>query len=177
MAKDLFITYAKYNQWMNRSIYTTCKALGQDAIEKDQGAFFGSILRTLNHLLIADIFWLTRCSGDASLAAVYDAEGNAIRIRALDQLVYADIEELGAARAALDDKIIGFVESLPEDALKTDIQYRTSQGQTLANPLDVIMLHWFNHQTHHRGQITTLLTQQGAEVGLTDLIYIKDLVN
>ena len=176
MDLELFKVYAQYNQWMNRSIYNTCMELGQDAVELDQGAFFGSILRTLNHLLIADVFWLGRCSGDKTLTALSDEEGNPIKITALNQLVYEDLEQLWQARRQLDRNMLGYLDSLTGDALNTLIEYRNSRGETLKNPLNIILLHWFNHQTHHRGQITTLLSQQGVDPGLTDLIYIKDLV-
>lgn len=176
MDLNLFKTYAKYNQWMNQSLYDTCKKLGQDAIEQEQGAFFGSILGTLNHLLIADVFWLARCSGDKSLTRMQDESGNTLKITALDQIVYGDLNPLWQARQRLDRNILTYLDSLNDGSLENLIEYRNSRGETLKNPVSIILLHWFNHQTHHRGQVTTLLSQQGVDPGLTDLIYIKDLV-
>lgn len=171
---DTFLTLAKYNQWMNNSLYQSCIELGQDAIKQEQGAFFGSILRTLNHLYIGDLFWLSRCVGDSSLLQPKTSAGAPIKITALDQIVFADIEELYQQRQQLDAKIVSFVESIEPENLNSMVSYQTSGSEPRENPLNIILTHWFNHQTHHRGQITTLLSQQGVDVGVTDLIYIKD---
>lgn len=173
---ELFKTYAKYNQWMNVSLYEKCIELGQQNIEKEQGAFFGSILTTLNHLLIADIFWLSRCSGDKSALNLLDSEGNKIRLTALDQIVYQDILELFTVRKKIDSEILQYVSGLSAADNAREITYSTSKGEEKKNPIEMILLHWFNHQTHHRGQITAMLSQQGIDYGLTDLIYVKDLV-
>ena len=173
---DGFIVLAKYNRWMNQSIYEKSQKLGQENIAKDQKTFFGSILSTLNHLLIGDIFWLSRCSGDKSFFNPYDPDGEKIHITSLDQILYKDIDNLYGNRARIDEEIISYICGLSRDDLDKDIEYQTSQGSKMANRLEYILLHWFNHQTHHRGQITAMLSQQGVDYGLTDLIYIKDQI-
>ncbi len=172
---ELFRTYAKYNQWMNNSLYEKCIDLGQQNIEKDQGAFFESILKTLNHLLIADIFWLSRCTGDKSVAKLEDSDGNRILLTSLDQIVYRDISQLFKARQKIDADIVQYVSSLSSTDAGREITYSTSQGVTQSKAVESVLLHWFNHQTHHRGQVTVMLSQQGIDYGLTDLIYVKDL--
>lgn len=171
---DTFITLAKYNQWMNNNLYQHCTKLGQTAIEQEQGAFFGSILRTLNHLYIGDLFWLSRCKEDPTLLQPKDDAGNPIKLTALDQIVFKDIETLYQQRQQLDTNIVHYIESLEPEALNSIVSYQTSGHEPRENPLNLVLTHWFNHQTHHRGQITTLLSQQGIDVGITDLIYIKD---
>lgn len=174
---DRYQLFAKYNQWMNNSLYQCCLELGQEAVEKDQGSFFSSIYTTLNHLLIADLFWLMRCCEDKNAFELKDETGEKIRITALDQILYPKIEQLYEQRQQLDVAILDYVASLTEADMTRLVGYRTSKGVQMENPLEPILMHWFNHQTHHRGQVTAMLSQQGVDFGLTDLIYIKDFVN
>ena len=171
---DSYEISAKYNQWMNNSIYNTCVKMGQESIESNQSAFFGSILKTLNHLLVGDIIWLYRCSGDKSHLNLKDAGGNRVTISGLDQILYADLKELFEIRQKIDLCIISYINGLDRGNNDKLIVYKTSQGVDKTNTLADILMHWFNHQTHHRGQVTAMISQQGYDYGSTDLIYIKD---
>ena len=170
-----FVLLANYNQWMNESIYSVCQEMGQEKIELDQQAFFSSILKTLNHILIADTFWLYRCSGSNLLNTMVDESGQEIKVKQLDQIIFRSIDALYGVRKELDQKIIDYVEGVQESEINKDVEYRSSLGQTLTRPLGAILAHWFNHQTHHRGQITTLIHQQGYDFGTTDLILMDDV--
>lgn len=160
---------ARYNQWMNEKLYACAATLGDDARKEDRGAFFRSIHGTFNHLLLADSIWMQRFTGD-SRHLPRDAQGEPIQIASLAQELYADFAVLRQRRAAMDTEIIAFTEALDEAALERPIRYATSRGDTCEHPLWPALSHVFNHQTHHRGQITTLLTQAGLDPGVTDFI-------
>ena len=156
---------ARYNRWMNDKLYAIAAELSDEERRRDRGAFFKSIHGTLNHLLLADRIWLSRLTGDAAWA-----EG----IRGLDQELHADFNELRAARRRVDDAIDAWVAALAgasagaDAALAAPLRY-VRRGEPIEHPLWWAAVHAFNHQTHHRGQLTTLLLQAGRDPGVTDL--------
>ncbi|MBX3207637.1 MAG: damage-inducible protein DinB [Labilithrix sp.] len=155
---------ARYNRWMNDKLYAVAEKLTDAERKEDRGAFFGSIHRTLNHLLLADRVWLARFTG----AALEDGE-MAPGIRSLDQELYADSDELRRERTKTDDAIDAFVATLTDEKLADDLRY-LRRGVVNELPLWHAVAHLFNHQTHHRGQVTTLLMQAGHDPGVTDLV-------
>ena len=155
---------ARYNRWMNEKLYRLAATLGDEARKQDLGAFFGSIHRTFNHLLLADRVWLGRFQGLTMPAGFLGPGG----IRALDQELYADFDELRRERALTDDELASWVSSLTPQRLAAPLVYLRG-GKRQESPLWWAVAHLFNHQTHHRGQITTLLSQQGIDPGVTDL--------
>jgi uncharacterized damage-inducible protein DinB len=163
---------ASYNQWMNAKLYATTATLSSDKIVEDSGAFFGSILGTLNHILIADTAWLKRFSHHAhSFASLSQVADLPIPTR-LDEILHNDFAQLTIARQLLDDTIIHFCDELTEDILLQPLTYNNMKGQRFTKPFHFLLQHFFNHQTHHRGQTTTLLFQKGVDVGVTDLLAI-----
>lgn len=160
---------ARYNRWMNAKIYGAAAELDDEQRTQHLGAFFGSIHGTLNHLLLADRVWLGRISGDAARFESRDAAGHPIAIRGLDQILYADFGELRRQRALTDDDVEAVVASLTEERLLEDLEY-TRGGQPQRHPLWWALSQLFNHQTHHRGQVTALLTRLDADPGVTDLM-------
>ena len=132
------------------------------------GAFFKSIHATLNHLLVADYLWLSRL----------DFEPCAVR--SLDEELYGDFDELQKQRAFTDDRLDRVVAKLTNEALLGTLTYRrmSGGGDEVTTPLAQVFMHLFNHQTHHRGQLTTLLMQCGVDVGRTDLAWLpKDFAS
>ncbi len=171
---EQFLLLAKYNRWMNQSIYKTCLAMGQGNVDKNQDSFFPSISKTLNHLLLGDLVWLYRCSGDKGVMRFVDGDGRDFKIKSLNQVVFSKLEELWEKRQAVDNDIVKYVESLIVDRINESVEYRSTDGCLHSKDLGVILTHWFNHQTHHRGQITALIHQQGYDFGTTDLISIEN---
>ena len=156
-------TMAAYNRWMNRRLYGCCAILPDAERKRDAGAFFKSIHGTLNHLLLADRIWLGRF------------HANPYPARSLDQELYADFGELRREREAADEEISGWIVSLSEADLAGEITYTSMVNPQLKRqPLWLAVTHFFNHQTHHRGQLTTLLSQRGIDPGVTDLIWLPD---
>lgn len=156
---------ARYNRWMNDKLFAVAATLTDAERKADRGAFFGSIHRTLNHLLLADRVWLARFTG----APLEDGEMGPGGIRALDQELYADFDALRRERARTDDDLDAFVATLSAEALAGPLRF-LRRGAANELPLWQAVAHLFNHQTHHRGQVTTLLVQAGRDPGVTDLV-------
>ena len=156
---------ARYNQWMNDRLYAICAELPDAERRADRGAFFKSIHGTLNHILLADRIWLGRFLDEPFQAS------------SLGQELYHDFGELMYARQDTDRTIIEWANTLTDEALDGDLRYTS-----MVNPQPrqyeywLAVAHFFNHQTHHRGQLTTLLSQCGRDVGVTDLIMLPDVV-
>lgn len=156
---------ASYNRWMNERLYAVCGQLSDEERKRDCGAFFKSIHRTLNHLLLADKIWMGRFLGSPYPATRIDVE------------LHSDFEALRADRAAEDARIKEWTASLSDSVLAGDLHYTS-----VVNPAPrkyemwLAVAHFFNHQTHHRGQITTLLSQFDKDVGVTDLIMLPEAV-
>ncbi|HEY0463344.1 MAG TPA: DinB family protein [Polyangiaceae bacterium] len=155
---------ARYNRWMNDKLYALAATLSEDTLKRDSGAFFKSIHGTFNHLLLTDRVWLARFKG-VTAPDGFMAPGG---IRSLDQELYADFADLRRERSLTDDELSAWVSELTPERLAAPLTFMR-RGQRLETPLWGLVAHVFNHQTHHRGQITTLLTQQGCDPGVTDL--------
>ncbi|KJZ55666.1 DinB family protein [Pseudomonas marginalis] len=165
---------ASYNQWMNRKLYDAAGTLSDAALVMDRKAFFGSILGTLNHLALGDTVWLKRFAehpaGYAALAPL-----SAITAPAdLTQLAFADIRELSAHRVWLDQLIVDWAHTVLDPDLDHRLHYHNMRGVAADKDFFSLLVHFFNHQTHHRGQATTLLSQAGLDVGTTDLLALID---
>jgi uncharacterized damage-inducible protein DinB len=148
---------------MNEKLYGLAATLGDEARKRDMGAFFKSIHGTFNHLLLADRVWLARFNGVESPPG-FMGPG----IRSLDQELYADFDDLRRERALTDDALTAVVSELTPERLAAPLVYKRL-GKINETPLWWAVAHLFNHQTHHRGQVTTLLMQQGCDPGVTDL--------
>ena len=136
---------ALYNRWANERLYDGASRLTPAALAEDRGAFFGSLLGTLNHLLVTDRLWMSRLEGESP------------RGTRLNEVLYEDFGDLSAARRAQDQKIIAFVHDLSEERFAEPLDYATTSGVAYRQPLDQVLAHLFNHQTHHRGQAHHLI--------------------
>lgn len=167
-----FALLASYNRWMNERLYAAAAALPAAELARDRGAFFGSILGTLNHLVVADTIWLKRFAAHPSRHAALDPVRALAMPTALDQVVSDDFTALSAHRAMLDDVIVRWVASLDAGDLRHVLEYANTRGDRFRRELSALLAHFFNHQAHHRGQVTTLLSQAGVDVGVTDLLAL-----
>jgi uncharacterized damage-inducible protein DinB len=163
---------ARYNATMNRQLYEAAAQLPADVLHADRGAFFGSLFKTMNHLIAGDTIWLTRFSqhpaGFRALAPLRSAPIPG----SLTQAFGDTLEELQQRRMRLDAAITALAGELREPDLEQVLTYTNSRGQTFRKCFGSLLLHFFNHQTHHRGQASTLLTQAGADIGVTDLLLL-----
>ena len=163
---------ARYNQWMNRKLYKKVQLLPTDEIAKDRGAFFDSILGTLNHILVADMFWLRRFAGCKDCAEALASVREMTMPTDLRDFLYDDIQVLASKREELDQLILSFSETWSSEMLTSPIRYRNMAGEKHEQPLGPLLQHLFNHQTHHRGQVTTMLSQAGIDPEATDLLVM-----
>ncbi len=168
--RNSFELMASYNTWMNAKVYEAAGQLSTDELSADKGAFFGSVLGTLNHLLVADRIWLQRFAAhmpaDEALAPVRRLR----RPQALNERLFADFAQMRENREMLDGVIEQWVGGLTDSSLGETFCYATLKGDRFCKRFASVLLHFFNHQTHHRGQVTTLLSQFGKDVGVTDLL-------
>jgi uncharacterized damage-inducible protein DinB len=164
MTPEVVCAMARYNRWMNEKVYASAALLGDEERKRDRGAFFKSIHGTLNHLLVADWIWLGRLHGVVAPDG-FLAKG----VRALDQELFADFAELRTERQRTDQAIDAWATSVTAQSFGEPLRY-VSGGRQREYPLWWVVSHLFNHQTHHRGQITTLLVQAGQDPGSTDLL-------
>jgi uncharacterized damage-inducible protein DinB len=157
-------TLASYNHWMNERLYALCADFPDEERKRDRGAFFKSIHGTLNHLLLGDRIWLGRFVGRPFV------------VGSLDQELYADFAELRAEREGTDREIEAWAASLAPADFEGTLRYTSLVNPAPRSyPFWVAATHFFNHQTHHRGQLTTLLAQAGIDPGVTDLIWLPEL--
>ncbi|HYT55205.1 MAG TPA: DinB family protein [Verrucomicrobiae bacterium] len=154
---------AGYNRWMNEKLYGICAGLSDEERKRDRGAFFRSIHGTFNHLLLTDRGWLTRFNGKPW------------PFPSLDQELYNDFAELYRERRKTDREIEKFLAGITPESLDAPFSYENYAGEKFNHPLAPAIVHFFNHQTHHRGQVTTLLSQLGIDSGVTDaMVFYRE---
>jgi uncharacterized damage-inducible protein DinB len=161
---NYYPTMAQYNQWMNQKLYAICTTIPDATRKEDLGAFFKSIHRTLNHLLYGDRAWLGRLTNQP------------FYVDNLGQFMYDDFAELKQAREQCDRDLLDWTKTLTPEWLNQPFPYTSNiDKKTRILPTWLLVTHLFNHQTHHRGQITTLLSQLGYDPGITDLPWLPYL--
>lgn len=163
---------ATYNEWMNAKIYEAARRLPDEELAADRKAFFGSILGTLNHLVAGDTVWLQRFARHPANHLALHPILQRPTPTSLDQLLYANIRELSAQRVWLDQMIVEWSRSIVESDLDHVLSYASMKGVPADKDFYGLVMHFFNHQTHHRGQVTTLLSQAGVDVGDSDLVIL-----
>lgn len=167
-----FVLMAEYNQWMNAKVFEAAGRLSAAEVAQDRGAFFDSILGTLNHLLVADLVWLRRFKAYAPHRLLLEAVERWPQPPSLGQLLYPELADLQAERVTVDQLIRDWAGVLTDTDLAQPLSYQNMQGVPALRTYASLVQHLFNHQTHHRGQVTTLLTQAGQDVGVTDLLML-----
>ena len=175
MLKPHFELMAAYNALMNQKICEHISAVPDDALWDDKKAFFGSVLGTLNHIMVGDLIWLSRLnqhpnhpSGFAALARLTDFPTPTT----LHHILYNDQQRFTASRYDLDQMIIGFIAETDERDYLENLTYQNTKNRTFSKSFSMLLQHFFNHQTHHRGQVTTLLSQMNINIGETDLLML-----
>lgn len=163
---------AQYNEWMNAKLYEAASSLSDEELVADRKAFFGSILGTLNHLVVGDTLWLKRFATHPANYPVLEAVRNLPTPTSLDQLLFTDMPGLAVRRKLLDRVITEWAQSIAEQDLDHVLSYTNTKGVAASKDFFSLVMHFFNHQTHHRGQATTLLSQAGVDVGVTDLLVL-----
>lgn len=155
---------AEYNQWMNQKLYAVCSEISDHQRKQDLGAFFKSIHGTLNHLLYGDKTWMGRFTNQPFSGTL------------IGQELYSDFTELRAEREQVDQQILAWSLKLDPEWLNQPFEFVSNVDRQLrVLPAFVLVTHLFNHQTHHRGQVTTLIQQLGYDPGVTDIPWLPGL--
>ncbi|MGD2139223.1 MAG: DinB family protein [Burkholderiales bacterium] len=172
ITREYVLTMATYNQWINARVYGAARKLPAQELASQRKAFFGSIIGTLNHIVVGDTIWLKRFATHPSAFVSLDPIRQLQTPAALDQKLFEDLEELFARRGLVDAAILRWAGELTESDLRHVIVYNRMGAAVARKPLQSLLVHFFNHQTHHRGQVTTLLSQAGVDVGVTDILAL-----
>lgn len=165
--KDFAGLMARYNLWQNESMIAAAETLSDEDRERECGAFFGSIRKTASHVLWGDMNWMSKFAGTPA------PEQSIVESVALapDWTAYT------ALRTAFDRTILEWTRTVPTDWFDGEIAwFSMAAGREISKPKRLLICHFFNHQTHHRGQIHALLTAAGADPGPTDLPFLPDRI-
>jgi uncharacterized damage-inducible protein DinB len=151
---------ARYNRWQNANLYGVADTLSDAERRRERGAFFGSIHKTLSHLLWGDQIWMSRFTDvPKPLGGIPESAS-----------LYPDWDGLKRERVAFDETMIGWADKLDPASLEGDLSfYSRSADRNITAPKWALITHMFNHQTHHRGQVHCMLTQAGGKPRITDL--------
>lgn len=161
--RTYYQTMAEYNEWMNQKLYAICAEIPDDIRKQDRGAFFQSIHGTLNHLLFGDRVWMGRFINQPFSSRIGEE-------------LYSNFDELRQEREQTDRQILDWTQQLSSEWLNQPFTYTSGvDRKTRTLPAWILVTHLFNHQTHHRGQLTTLLFQLGYDPGVTDLPWLPHL--
>ena len=165
--RDYCVTMARYNRWQNDQLEKLLGGLETAEVTRDRGAFFGSMLGTLNHLLWGDMTWMSRFDG-----------GPAPDLPALESTrMCPTLAAWSAERFRLDGRITHWVKSLHSvDLAGTLTWYSGSAEREVTAPMGGLVVHFFNHQTHHRGQVHAMLTATGSKAPISDLFLMPDQI-
>jgi len=157
---------SRYNIWQNNQLYDILKLMNEVEYERERGAFFGSIKATMNHLLWGDLLWLSRFAG-----------GDVPKIESASQFfdLYETLSIWSAERFRCDNRIIAWASGLKQIDLTGQLTWKSISMQEEVNtPLSLCITHYFNHQTHHRGQVHAMLTAAGQKAPVTDFIFMPE---
>lgn len=164
---------ARYNRWLNERLYDACERLPDEERRRERGAFFGSVHGSLNHLVWGDCLWLSRFGAQGVVFAALSGDLLALPPGARHGTILHEAwSGLRLRRARLDTAIEAWTHEMAADYPLRTMRYANTSGVERAHPMWQALTHFFNHQTHHRGQVTTLLSQAGVDVGVTDLIAL-----
>lgn len=153
-----FRRLARYNKWANRRLYLACADFSPAEWTAPRAGFFPSLQKTLNHILVGDRVWLSRFE---QVELVH---------RRLDELPYPEFSDLKAARETEDERIVTYTTTLDPDRLDSDLVYSNMAGEPQRTPLHWTLAHFFNHQTHHRGQAHAMLSSTAVKPPSLDMI-------
>ncbi len=153
----IFQTLARYNRVANQRLYEACAQIRDDEYRRQRAGSFGSIHSLLNHGLLADRIWMSRFSGGGKTTP------------SLNTVLYQEFPALRSAREQDDLAMEDFFRNAPESFLTKTLSYTNSKGIHYEEAAVPAVLHMFNHQTHHRGQVHVMLSQCGVQPPSLDM--------
>jgi uncharacterized damage-inducible protein DinB len=170
MTTALFTLLAEYNCTINLRLYQAAAKLSAEELTRDRNAFFGSLFNSMNHIAVGDLLWLHRFATLPGLSTIQNELSLFPTPTSLREPLAHSLAELTALRTSIDSVIVRLTALLTEELLASTLRYTNTAGQTHAKNFGLLLHHFFNHETHHRGQASTLLFQAGVDIGVTDFI-------
>ncbi|KAJ55837.1 damage-inducible protein DinB [Actibacterium mucosum KCTC 23349] len=166
ITREYVQTMARYNAWQNTEMLAAAEAVGDAARQMDRGAFFGSIMRTMSHLLWGDQAWMSRFDNAVTPPEAPFSDS---------AVAFTDWATYRSQRVATDAAIAAWAGDVTQETLDGDLTWFSGMtGSDMSRQMAVCVAHLFNHQTHHRGQINAMLTAAGAKAWSTDLPFMPD---
>ena len=167
-----FRMLSRYNQRINKQLMQTCIALPEALLTKESHSFFPTILSYWNHLLFGDLILLGRLASYTTDLLQPEDLAQFPKPKTPRDIYYQQLPELMAARFTLDEVLIRFCENLTDEDCRQKICYTSTEGEVITKVVGDVIQHLFNHQTHHRGQLTCVLSQFSVDYGCMDLPVI-----
>lgn len=163
--QEYALTMARYNLWQNENLLSAADGLSGSEREKDRGAFFGSIQKTLSHLFWGDMLWMSRFVGtpapQGGIAETTDLITNWASYR--------------VDRKAFDQRILQWAQEVTPDWFAGEVTwFSVALNREFTKPKSLLAIQFFNHQTHHRGQVHAMLTAAGVRPGDTDVPFMPE---
>ena len=158
-----------YNQRMNIQLMTSCLGLSNDIVEKETHSFFPNIISYWNHLLFSDLILLGRLALNHIGKLSPEDLSEFPTPNSPQDIYYNNLSEIAVIRKKVDELLIEYCTNLTEEDCEKFITYTTTEGLPVTKAAADITQHIFNHQAHHRGQLTCVLSQFGVDYGCMDL--------
>jgi uncharacterized damage-inducible protein DinB len=164
-----FRMMAIYNQRMNQQLIGVCEQLSPEQLNQETHSFFSTVMCHWNHILFGDLIMLRRLTDNGVVEVdTLILQKLPIAKSVTDQFVN-NLENLKSLRAVLDEVYVNITQAFTADCCTHIVKYTTTEGGVIERTVGEFFQHLFNHQTHHRGQLTCVLSQFGLDFGCTDL--------
>tara|TARA_R100001377_G_scaffold35126_2_gene19383 strand:- start:3580 stop:4128 length:549 start_codon:yes stop_codon:yes gene_type:complete len=161
-----------YNQRMNSQLMGHCQTLTTETLEKNTHSFFPNIISYWNHILFGDLILMGRLASN-NIAKLSPLDFSEFPTPTSPQDIYhTNLLDIAMLRAQVDALIIRYCYNLIEEDCDRFITYTSTEGIAITKAVADVTQHIFNHQAHHRGQLTCLLSQAGVDYGCMDLPVI-----
>ena len=162
----------QYNKQVNSQLFDLLESVDETVLSGNNGSYFDSILGLLNHILLSDLGWLStyRLSNlkpKTLQTAILDYENPGF-----GKILYHNLSDLRDHREKVDDLFIDFVEEMSDDQFQGEVKLTRSNGKTHTFPFGKVLMHLFNHQTHHRGAVSQILDRAGVENDYSNLMRL-----
>ncbi len=170
--KDLFVLLARYNEHANNKLFDCLEGSPETIVTCEAGSYFGSILGLLNHVMIADLGWLNQFR---SMQPRFDALADGaldFRPPSPGKLLISDYASFVERRRRVDRVYLAFTDELSDERLREVVVRTNPRGETLNRALWQQLIQLFNHQTHHRGQISQILDASGVKHDFSNVVSV-----
>ena len=158
--KSYFVVLSDYQQWANDRLFAALGGLDPALLNSPQGLFFDSIHHTTDHIMQVGWLWCARLRGEP-----YQAD--------FKRILYPDWNQLIEVTQSQCADLSLWLEARDEAFFDERLAFTSSNGQAREMWVRDVLTHVMNHQTHHRGQISAVITRLGGSAPEMDYFYYK----